>query len=143
MFGQNAQHTHVVAYEERTLTVSTAKRLVPLWTTKQVGTYISSPVVSHGFVYIASEDKNLYVYKATGCGVATQCQPLWYGSTGGMIDATPAIFAGKVYISSMDGIFTYTMRRDVGSLYVALSGDRSLLDTLENRRRITGWLPLR
>jgi outer membrane protein assembly factor BamB len=74
----------------------------PLWTASTGGGN-SSPVVSNGIVYAASQDGKLYAF-AVGCasGGGT-CKPLWTGATGDWIGSSPAVANGVVYVVSSDG----------------------------------------
>jgi len=84
--------------------VAPSKTCLPLWT-GPTGDSIdgSSPAVSGGVVYIASQDGKLYAF-GVGCnsggGTFT---PIWTGATGGSITgSSPAVTGGVVYIGSND-----------------------------------------
>jgi outer membrane protein assembly factor BamB len=67
-----------------------------LWSYQTNDLITSSPVVSHGRVYIGSWDHNLY------CLDMDYGNQLWNYSTGGMITATPALENNRVYVGSQD-----------------------------------------
>lgn len=67
-----------------------------LWSYQTNDVITSSPVVSHGRVYIGSWDHNLYCFGMDNGNL------LWNYSTGGMITATPAVIDNKVYLGSQD-----------------------------------------
>jgi outer membrane protein assembly factor BamB len=102
MFGYNAQHTRFNP-DEKTIKPSNVAQLVQAWTATTGGQIVSSPVVVNGVVYIGSEDRKLYAYKASGCG-KNECLHLWVSDPmGGIVDSSPAVVNGKVYIGSKDG----------------------------------------
>lgn len=67
-----------------------------LWSYQTNDLITSSPVVSHGRVYVGSWDHNLY------CFGMDYGNLLWNYSTGGMITATPAVANNNVYLGSQD-----------------------------------------
>ena len=75
----------------------------PLWKSSiAVGT--SSPTVSHGAVYVGSQQTGLYAFDADGCG-QRRCDPIWIGQTGGYVLNSPAVVKGVVYVGSESGDF--------------------------------------
>ena len=53
--------------------------------------------MSNGVVYIGSFDRNLYAFKANGCGRST-CPPLWKGTTGDAIESSrPSVEASSLW----------------------------------------------
>jgi outer membrane protein assembly factor BamB len=66
---------------------------------KTGGKIFSSPLVSNGFVYIGSEDGNLYAINTHNKKQA------WKFSTGGPVYSSPAVFRHVVYFASYDGYF--------------------------------------
>lgn len=67
-----------------------------LWT-YQTNFYItSSPSISHGRVYIGSDDWNLYCFDMDNGSL------LWNYTTSGKISSSPAVINGKVYVGSDD-----------------------------------------
>jgi outer membrane protein assembly factor BamB len=84
----------------------------PLWTADYAGSsfdYGSSPSVSDGVVYIASDDR-LSAFDAHGCG-KPKCKPLWQGAPkfgegdGYIFGGSPAIAHGRVYIPSSEDTY--------------------------------------
>ncbi len=71
----------------------------PLWIA-QTGSFVSSPTVANGVVYVGSGDHKLYAFKADGCGQVS-CVPLWTAQTGGGV-SSPAVANGVVYVGSDD-----------------------------------------
>ncbi|MBN1860892.1 MAG: PQQ-binding-like beta-propeller repeat protein [Candidatus Thermoplasmatota archaeon] len=67
-----------------------------LWSYHTYQTISSSPVVSHGRVYISSWDWKIYCFDMDSGNL------LWNYSTTGEITSAPAVANGKVYVSSMD-----------------------------------------
>src|SRR4030043_2260110 len=63
-----------------------------LWSYKTNDLITSSPIVSHGRVYVGSWDYNLY------CLEMDSGNMLWNYTAGGMITATPAVANNKVYL---------------------------------------------
>lgn len=75
----------------------------PLWRSKMaVGS--SSPTVSHGVVYVGSQQTGISAFDADGCGRA-RCDPLWIGQTGGYVLNSPAVVKGVMYVGSESGDF--------------------------------------
>ena len=58
--------------------------------------FLSSPVISAGFVYFGSGDHNVYALDAQSGAVK------WKFATGNVVHATPAVSDGVVYIGSWD-----------------------------------------
>jgi outer membrane protein assembly factor BamB len=102
MFMHNASHTGVA--EE---TVEPPLNL--LWKYKTGGSIFSSPVVSDGVVYIASEDSFVYALDAASGSLK------WKFETDGSIYSSPAVSGGLVYISSAD-TYLYALNASTGSL---------------------------
>ena len=69
---------------------------IVLWSYQTNDLITSSPVVSHGRVYVGSWDHNLYCFNMDYGNL------LWNFTTGGVITATPAIDNNKVYLGSQD-----------------------------------------
>ena len=88
-----------------------ARTCGPLWTADYAGTsfdYGSSPSVSDGVVYIASDDR-LSAFDTKGCGKST-CTPLWQGlpkseGDGFIFGGSPAIADGRVFIPSSEDTY--------------------------------------
>jgi outer membrane protein assembly factor BamB len=59
----------------------------------------SSPAVVKGLAYIGSDDGNLYVFNANGCG-QPNCSPVWTGPLGQSIFSAPAVDGGFVFVAS-------------------------------------------
>ena len=77
----------------------------PLWTAATGGDVPSSPTVSGGVVYIASDDGKLYTFDAAGStncsGSPKTCAPLWTASIFGNQNFTsPAVAGGVVYVTT-------------------------------------------
>jgi outer membrane protein assembly factor BamB len=63
------------------------------------------PALADGRLYVPTDDGELVVYDAAGCGAAV-CQPLWTASAGAApsgIGGQPAVAGGVVYTGSDDG----------------------------------------
>lgn len=67
-----------------------------LWSYHTYQTISSSPVVSHGRVYIGSWDWNIY------CFAMDSGNLLWNYTTSGEITSSPAVVNGNVYVTSQD-----------------------------------------
>jgi len=80
-----------------------------LWSYQTNDMITSSPVVSHGRVYVGSWDHNLY------CFDMDYGTLLWNFSTGGMITATPAVANNCVYLGSQDS-YLYCLNAINGEL---------------------------
>ncbi len=59
--------------------------------------WLSSPVISAGFVYVGGGDGKVYALDAASG------RSLWQSSTGGRVRSSPAVLDGAVYVGSMDG----------------------------------------
>lgn len=102
MFRADAAHTGVYA--------SAAPSLKSVrWRFHARGALISSPVVSHGLVFVSSNDGNLYAVRRKD-GVQR-----WQYKTGGTATSSPAVANETVYFSSTDG-YVYAIRVKNGSL---------------------------
>jgi outer membrane protein assembly factor BamB len=102
MFMHDASHTGVA--EE---TVEPPLNL--LWKYKTGGSIYSSPVVSDGVVYIASDDSFVYALDAVSGSLN------WKFETDGSIYSSPAVTGGLVFISSAD-TYLYALNASTGSL---------------------------
>jgi outer membrane protein assembly factor BamB len=72
-------------------------------------TFMSSPVLSNGRVFVGSGDHNVYALDAhTGTVV-------WKFTTGDVVHASPAVADGVVYIGSWDRYF-YALNADTGAV---------------------------
>ena len=80
-----------------------------LWSYKTNDLITSSPVVSHGRVYVGSWDHNLYCFNMDYGNL------LWNYTTGGMITATPAVANNNVYVGSQDS-YLYCLNAKNGDL---------------------------
>lgn len=103
MFMNNSQHTG----KYNSLSVKSEPSI--LWKVKTGGQVISSPVLVDNFVFIGSEDQNLYAIDALS-GVIE-----WTFQTDGPINSTPVVAMGKVMFLSMDGYF-YAVSQSDGKL---------------------------
>jgi outer membrane protein assembly factor BamB len=65
-----------------------------LWTANTGDEIVSSPAVVDGRVYVASQDGNLYAFKAKNG------KPLWTQIVGGRVISSPAVAGRKVFIGS-------------------------------------------
>jgi outer membrane protein assembly factor BamB len=63
-----------------------------LWTYTTGGNVESSPAVVGGFVYVGSDDDNVYCLNATNGAF------VWNYTTGGNVDSPPAVAGGLVYV---------------------------------------------
>ena len=123
MFGFDPAHTHYNSYEDM-LSPANVSHLVQYWVDKldcnssiKFCTIDSSPVVSHGIVYIGSMDRNLYAFNAANGKL------LWSASTGNAIISSPAVANGIVYIGSQDD-FIYAFSAMSGKLlWLGKTGD--------------------
>ena len=85
------------------------KSCAPLWTGGPGGSensFVSSPAVVGGVVYVGSLNGKLYAFDAAGTtncsGTPKTCQPLWTGGTGSYVLSSPAVRDGLVYVGSGD-----------------------------------------
>jgi outer membrane protein assembly factor BamB len=78
------------------------------WTMKTGGPVYSSPTCDSGFVYIGSDDGNMYCLDGVSGSV------LWKFGTGGLIRCTPAIVDTLVYFESDDGNL-YAVNKNSGT----------------------------
>jgi eukaryotic-like serine/threonine-protein kinase len=93
------------------LSVSYAQAMVDTtaaWTMKTGGPVYSSPTCDSGFVYIGSDDGNMYCLDGVSGSV------LWKFGTGGLIRCTPAIVDTLVYFESDDGNL-YAVNKNSGT----------------------------
>jgi glucose dehydrogenase len=67
------------------------------WSYKTNGAVYSSPAVVGGFVFVGSEDNNVYCLNAIN---GTQ---VWNYTTGNEVLSSPAVVNGVVYVGSEDG----------------------------------------
>src|SRR5437868_5847940 len=63
--------------------------------------FLSSPAVANGTIYIGSDNGKMYALNASGCH-STSCSPLWTATTNGIFYSSPAVAYGMVYASSGD-----------------------------------------
>jgi outer membrane protein assembly factor BamB len=110
VFGQQEKKGTKSAFQNR---VFKGEKYMPLgdlkWAFKTNGKIFSSPIVHDGFVYIGSEDGNLYaIDEKTG-------KTHWKFKTGGAVHSSPAIFRNMVYIGSFDGYY-YAVDSKTGKL---------------------------
>lgn len=118
MAGFNAARTHDNTAES-TLTTSNVGQLVlrsdadlpnpgDLPTTTHL-----SPAFANGFMYVAGESGNVYVYDAAaypGCGgdIPPECAPLWFGTVPASSQrSSPAVVNGTVYVGGNDGVYAF------------------------------------
>ncbi len=93
---------------------SCAAGCTPSWTgpTNATG-FTSDALVAGGFVYVISDDGNLYVFDAAGCGSAV-CSPVWTGTplptqgVAGVIHVgEAAALRGRVYVRTTGGLAVF------------------------------------
>jgi outer membrane protein assembly factor BamB len=86
---------------ERVLDPSNVSGLTQVWSATVGGALgagvHSTPAVSNGVVYVASEDQHLYAFDAEAGTM------LWSGALGGLSDSSPAVVDGVVYVGSNPG----------------------------------------
>ncbi len=88
-----------------------ARTCTPLWRATTGSGIRSSPALAGNVVYVASQDRNLYAFDATGgsgnctgTAPARICTPLWTAPTSGIVISSPAVAGGVVYVGSDDGM---------------------------------------
>ncbi|HEY1331157.1 MAG TPA: PQQ-binding-like beta-propeller repeat protein [Actinomycetota bacterium] len=85
---------------------STCQALWSASTGKKVGIFESSPAISHGTVFIASQHA-LAAFDANGCGQST-CQPLWNApNLNSFYGGSPAVAGNRVYIGLEGGVAVF------------------------------------
>ena len=90
MFHHDLTHT---GYSTSTPTATSAVQLWNYTTRRPVG---SSPAIVNGYVYVGSDDRNIY------CLNALTGTKIWNYTTQGPIDSSPAVANGYVYVGSDD-----------------------------------------
>ena len=68
----------------------------------------SSPAISGGFVFVGSDDDNVY------CLNASTGDRVWNYTTGSAINSSPTVEGGFVYIGGCDGNF-YCLNDSIGT----------------------------
>jgi len=102
------QHLYAFSAAGTTGCSGTPKICQPLWSALPHGGYAigSTPAVSGAFVYVGTDDHQLYAYSAAGTkgcsGTPKVCQPLWTASTGDIVTSSPVVASGVVYVGSYD-----------------------------------------
>jgi len=102
-FHQNAEHTGVYS---SALYGGFGNLLLKI---KTGGKIFGSPAVYDGFVYVGSEDKNLYAINIADKKLH------WKFPTGGAVFSSPAVFNNIIYFASYDGYF-YAVNAVSGTL---------------------------
>jgi hypothetical protein len=74
-----------------------------LWTAAVGAGVTDSPALAGGQLYVPTNDGDLVVLDAAGCGGGASCSPLWQASTGSSISVQPAVAGGLVFTGSSDG----------------------------------------
>jgi outer membrane protein assembly factor BamB len=81
---------------ENTLNTSNVGGIDRQWSYKTGGTVYSSPAIVNGFVYVGSNDGDVYALNATTGA------KLWSYATGTVVYSSPAVVNGVVYVGSLD-----------------------------------------
>lgn len=71
------------------------------WTAAAGNSFLSSPVVVGGTVFVGSENEGLYAFNATNGTL------LWSETTKGPIAGAPAVAGGIVYVCSVDTLYAF------------------------------------
>jgi outer membrane protein assembly factor BamB len=84
---------------ENTLDTSNVGGIDRLWSYKTGNSVYSSPAIVNGFVYVGSEDDDVYAVNATTGA------KLWSYPTGSAVTTSPTVVNGVVYVGSGDDVY--------------------------------------
>lgn len=71
------------------------------WAASTGGSYLSSPVVANGVVFVGSYSGTLYAFNATNGTL------IWSATTGGTIDGAPAVAGGIMYVCAAGNLYAF------------------------------------